>query len=459
MLGAQIGTAFVRRELDGFTINEGEQEKYSELTNVTPYISKEFAPEVLSGGYYVVTKVKYEGNPIIMVGITTGEKLEEEKIYNGKQPGWVWCSWGEIEDLFDTTDLYTKIRLSYDANGGRGAPNSESYTLVGAETSKKITLSNTKPTKDNYDFLGWSTNSSATTASYDPGVTYTISNDLTLYAVWKISCDHSNQKTFYTCKSSTKHSYVTTCTNSTCMIEIEKGESSHSSGLCSKCTHTLTTTSSPSCTTTGIEKCTVCSKTRTLSSLGHDWSITSSATCLSSGSQKCDRCGETSTISSLGHDWTITSEATCSSTGSQKCDRCGETSTLSKTSHDVYRLSTSGCTLTYKCRYCSYSYTSTNHSYSTVTEATCTTNGTKKCSCGATETIYKLGHNGNPCKRCGYTEEICICGEHPDVKDPTKTCTVSGCSNAAITYWNCPKHGYCYDGPPDQKCSEHSEWY
>ena len=358
------------------------------------------------------------------------------------------------------TAVWSKTyKVTYNANGGSGAPAIQNCTVNYPTTSSQVTLSNQQPTRNNYDFLGWSTNSTATTASYNAGGKYTISNDLNLHAVWKIRCAHSNTKTVYTCISSTKHSYVTTCTNSTCMTEIARGESSHSSGLCSTCTHTLTTTSSPSCTTTGTEKCTVCSKTRTLSSLGHDWSTTKSPSCTSSGKQKCDRCGTTSTLSSLGHDWTITSSATCSSTGSQKCDRCGTTSTISKTSHDVYRSSISGCTLTYKCRYCSYSYTSTNHSYSTVTAATCTTNGTQKCSCGATSTIYKLGHNGNPCKRCGYTEEICICGEHPDVKDPTKTCTVSGCSKAAITYWNCPRHGYCYDGPPDGKCYEHSEWY
>ena len=52
-----------------------------------------------------------------------------------------------------------------------------------------LTLSTTIPTKSEYDFLGWSTSSTATTASYQPGETITVtsSGTTTLYAVWKAS--------------------------------------------------------------------------------------------------------------------------------------------------------------------------------------------------------------------------------------------------------------------------------
>lgn len=43
------------------------------------------------------------------------------------------------------------------------------------------------PTKSGYDFLGWSTSSTATTGTYKGGSSYTPSGNVTLYAVWKLS--------------------------------------------------------------------------------------------------------------------------------------------------------------------------------------------------------------------------------------------------------------------------------
>lgn len=50
-----------------------------------------------------------------------------------------------------------------------------------------ITLSSTKPTRgDRYKFLGWAESSSATSATYQPGATFTKDVDTTLYAVWQL---------------------------------------------------------------------------------------------------------------------------------------------------------------------------------------------------------------------------------------------------------------------------------
>lgn len=78
--------------------------------------------------------------------------------------------------------------VTYNANGGSGAPSSQSATETDANVS--ITLSSTKPTRDRYKFLGWSTSSSATTASYQPGTAYDFTGSSTgqttpLYAVWE----------------------------------------------------------------------------------------------------------------------------------------------------------------------------------------------------------------------------------------------------------------------------------
>lgn len=68
----------------------------------------------------------------------------------------------------------------YNANGGSGAPSSQIKTYDVA-----LTLSSVEPTRSGYNFLGWSTSSSDTSATYYPGDIYTINASLTLYAVWE----------------------------------------------------------------------------------------------------------------------------------------------------------------------------------------------------------------------------------------------------------------------------------
>ena len=75
-----------------------------------------------------------------------------------------------------TAQTYT---VSYNANGGSNAPASQ--TKVHGVT---LTLSSTIPYRFNYEFLGWSTSSSATTATYTAGGSYTGNASVTLYAVW-----------------------------------------------------------------------------------------------------------------------------------------------------------------------------------------------------------------------------------------------------------------------------------
>ena len=72
--------------------------------------------------------------------------------------------------------------VSYNANGGSGAPASQTKT-----TNNNLTLSSVKPTRVGYTFRGWGTSSSATTATYQPGGTYSDNKSITLYAVWKIN--------------------------------------------------------------------------------------------------------------------------------------------------------------------------------------------------------------------------------------------------------------------------------
>lgn len=70
--------------------------------------------------------------------------------------------------------------VSFNANGGTGAPGSQTkwYGTI-------LTLSSTKPTRTNYEFLGWSTSSTGT-VDYQAGGQYGADADVTLYAVWKL---------------------------------------------------------------------------------------------------------------------------------------------------------------------------------------------------------------------------------------------------------------------------------
>ena len=72
--------------------------------------------------------------------------------------------------------------ITYNANGGTNAPSPHSY-YYGYNTS----LSTQVPTRFGYNFLGWSIYSTATTASYSPGQSWSGTNDTnyTLYAVWE----------------------------------------------------------------------------------------------------------------------------------------------------------------------------------------------------------------------------------------------------------------------------------
>ena len=84
----------------------------------------------------------------------------------------------------------TSYTVSYDANGGSGAPGSQTKTQ-----DATLTLSSTKPTRSGYTFLGWATSASATSATYQPGDSYTANASVTLYAVW--SCNHASTKTVW----------------------------------------------------------------------------------------------------------------------------------------------------------------------------------------------------------------------------------------------------------------------
>ena len=98
-------------------------------------------------------------------------------IYSGSANGTIGTSNVSVQLNF-STNTYT---ISYNANGGSGAPSSQTKTY-----GVNLTLSSTIPTRSGYTFLGWSESSSATSATYASGGTFTSNKATTLYAVWKL---------------------------------------------------------------------------------------------------------------------------------------------------------------------------------------------------------------------------------------------------------------------------------
>ena len=89
----------------------------------------------------------------------------------GKRCGWVY-----------TSDITEQFTVSYNANGGSGAPASQTKL-----STSDLVLSSTIPTRTGYVFNGWGSSASSTTASYYPGSVYSTNADITLYAVWSPS--------------------------------------------------------------------------------------------------------------------------------------------------------------------------------------------------------------------------------------------------------------------------------
>lgn len=72
--------------------------------------------------------------------------------------------------------------VSYNANGGSGAPSNQTKTY-----GVTLTLSNTKPTRTGYTFSAWNTAQNGSGTSYAPGGSYTANAAVTLYAQWTVN--------------------------------------------------------------------------------------------------------------------------------------------------------------------------------------------------------------------------------------------------------------------------------
>lgn len=95
------------------------------------------------------------------------------------------CSCGEVKadtnsPSYSSTCSDCNHTVSYDANGGTGAPASQTKKYLST-----LYLSDDEPTRPNHEFLGWSRDKNAKEPEYGPGARYTSDTSVTLYAVWE----------------------------------------------------------------------------------------------------------------------------------------------------------------------------------------------------------------------------------------------------------------------------------
>lgn len=87
-------------------------------------------------------------------------------------------------DLGSTDAFYISLlgdyTISYNANGGTGAPASQTKYKESV-----LALSTQKPERTGYIFKGWAVTNTAGNATYQPGGSYSSNSDVVLYAVWE----------------------------------------------------------------------------------------------------------------------------------------------------------------------------------------------------------------------------------------------------------------------------------
>ena len=95
----------------------------------------------------------------------------------------------------DNNHYQKRVNVTYNANGGSGAPSATTSSTLESTTSTASiasavcsgTISSTEPTRSNYTFEGWATSQARANngnVDYAPGASYTSASNLNLYAVW-----------------------------------------------------------------------------------------------------------------------------------------------------------------------------------------------------------------------------------------------------------------------------------
>ena len=219
--------------------------------------------------------------------------------------------------------------ISYNANGGIGAPKSQTkYTNEGIE------LSNSIPTKTGYTFIGW-TEHLCSNKYYQPGSAFTENRNITLYAKWGTTCSD--------CKGEGSITEIITCKacngtgNKTITCPYCSGEGYKTieiQEICNNC-HGAFLVNGKKCTvcngrgyipTYEMQVCTGCNGSKKYTYKDVPCSNCTGGIC--TNYIKCIKCnGKGNIVEVVNHkcEWVVTKPATAEQTGIKKklCVVCG----------------------------------------------------------------------------------------------------------------------------------------
>lgn len=159
------------------TIGNG---KWTSVAKAGSTTSTKTSPD--TDGYYAPSTTYTIQSSVHSQTITKTHATQSINVSHKMSDTYVWNGKSSTASANVSIPAKTSYTVSFNANGGSGAPSSQ--TKWYGET---LTLSSKVPTKTNYTFLGWATSSTATTATYKAGGSYTSNSGTTLYAVWKLA--------------------------------------------------------------------------------------------------------------------------------------------------------------------------------------------------------------------------------------------------------------------------------
>ena len=94
----------------------------------------------------------------------------------------IWTTNQDGAQKWKVEKIQTEFTVQYNANGGSGAPNSQTK-----QVGKTLTIAREIPKRVGYEFRGWSTSAESQNVAYISGGSYTEDAAKTLYAVWSVA--------------------------------------------------------------------------------------------------------------------------------------------------------------------------------------------------------------------------------------------------------------------------------
>ncbi len=139
--------------------------------------------EPVKDGENKAEPVKNDEKSVVVEG-KDGEKPADPALKDGEERGT--STYLDISGGKDLTATNVDAILNYDANGGTGAPKSESKSDP-KDSSATFTVSSITPTRENYTFKGWNTKADGSGTAYEAGKTISVAygSTTTLYAQWE----------------------------------------------------------------------------------------------------------------------------------------------------------------------------------------------------------------------------------------------------------------------------------